>query len=101
MEDEASTHQARYTQAVHREYQILKLEFAPCSPDLNLIETMWGLLEDRLNTRRPRITEKNEMMMAIQEEWNHITEERILAFVNTMPERIQAVIAANGGHTRW
>ena len=41
------------------------------------------------------------MMIAIQEEWDQLTEERILAFVNTMPDRIQAVIATNGGHTRW
>ena len=74
---------------------------APLLPNLNLIENVWGVLKDRLDARRPRVSGKEEMMIAIQEEWDHITEERILAFVNTMPQRIQAVIAANGGHTRW
>lgn len=42
-----------------------------------------------------------EMNNAILEEWDRITEEEIFAFVDSMPKRIEAVIAAEGGHTRW
>lgn len=35
------------------------------------------------------------------EEWERISEEDILKFVDSMPQRIQAVIANHGGHTRW
>lgn len=41
------------------------------------------------------------MRDAILEEWNRITKEEILESVECIPERIGAVIAANGGHTRW
>jgi hypothetical protein len=38
---------------------------------------------------------------AAKEEWDQITEEEISRLVDSMPERIEAVIAASGGHTRW
>lgn len=41
------------------------------------------------------------MRAAIGEEWARISEEDILKHVDSMAERIQAVIAAQGGHTRW
>lgn len=68
---------------------------------LNPIENIWNLLKNRLNASIPRPTGKAEVRAAVLEEWNHITEENIQKFVDSMPEHIQAVIAANGGHTRW
>jgi len=41
------------------------------------------------------------MGQAIREEWEGISEAHLLRFVDSMPERIQAIIAASGGHTRW
>lgn len=41
------------------------------------------------------------MRDAILEAWAKILAEEILKLVDSMPERIAAVIAANGGHTRW
>lgn len=41
------------------------------------------------------------MKLAIMEEWKKVIEEEILSFVYSMPERIKAVIEAEGGHTRW
>jgi len=38
---------------------------------------------------------------AIKEVWDGISEVHLLTFVDSMPERIQAVITASGGHTRW
>jgi len=41
------------------------------------------------------------MTAAVQEAWDQIDPNQILDYVDSMPDRIQAVIAANGGHTRW
>ncbi|RPB11987.1 hypothetical protein P167DRAFT_488465 [Morchella conica CCBAS932] len=77
------------------------LDWPPFSPNLNPIENIWSLLKDRLNTRRPRPRRREEIRTAILEEWDLITSEEITKYVDNMPERIQAVIDANGGHTHW
>jgi hypothetical protein len=39
--------------------------------------------------------------VAILEEWNAITIDEIRRVVDNMPQRVQAVLAAEGGHTKW
>ncbi|KAF2488750.1 hypothetical protein BU16DRAFT_473320, partial [Lophium mytilinum] len=52
------------------------------SPDLNPIENLWKLIKERA-------------------EWDKITEEELEELIKSMPKRIQAVIAAQGGPTKW
>ncbi len=42
-----------------------------------------------------------EMQEAFRWAWEQINEDFILHLVSSMPDRMAAVIAANGGHTRW
>ncbi|KAF8245688.1 hypothetical protein K440DRAFT_686649, partial [Wilcoxina mikolae CBS 423.85] len=44
---------------------------------------------------------KEQVKQALLEEWDRITPEDILKYVNSMPQRIKAVLEADGGHTRW
>lgn len=71
------------------------------SPDLNPIENAWNLLKNRINQRDPRPRGVQGMREAITAEWDALTEDEILEYVDSMPERIAAVIEAGGGHTKW
>ena len=80
----------------------------PYSPDLNCIEHIWYLLKDRLNKQAPHlegITNKERQKEVILEwlprVWAEISDEIIDSLVASMPERIQAVIDANGWQTRY
>lgn len=41
------------------------------------------------------------MREAIIEQWERIIEAEISEFIDSIPERIEAVIEANGSYTRW
>ena len=70
-------------------------------PNLNPIENVWFLLKDRLNKRYLLPQGLEGIGEAIKEEWNGISEVHLLTFVDSILERIEAVIAASGGHTCW
>lgn len=53
-----------------------------------------------LTDGNPRPKGRVEVRAAVLYECDRINEEDIQKFVDSMPERIQAVLAANGGHTR-
>jgi hypothetical protein len=101
MEDGASAHRAGYTKAIREHLGIPKLDHPASSPDLNPIENLWRLIKYRINKRNPRPTTKEAVKQAIIEEWNAITVEEIQSFVDDMPNRMEAVREAQGGHTKW
>ena len=77
------------------------MEWPASSPDLNPIENVWRLLKARLRKRANRPHTSEAMKHAIQEEWEALRLEDYLHYIRSMPERVQAVIAARGGHTKW
>ena len=101
MEDGAAAHKARGTQAVRDEYGIESVDWVPSSPDLNPIEAVWRKIQGRLNKRADRATTAEGVCLQIKEEWAALTTEEILELVDSMPDRVKSVIAANGGHNQY
>ena len=69
------------------------------SSDLYSIENLWNYIKYRIwNSENPPrgIT---ELRAAIRREWDLISHERILEYIDTMPERIRICIERNGGYT--
>ena len=75
--------------------------WASKSPDLNLMEGVWRLLKARINRRIPRPNTNPLMREAIEAEWANITEHDLEQLLATMPARVQAVLSAQGGHTKY
>lgn len=70
------------------------------SPDLNPIENCWQVVGRRLAERKP--VNKQELQEAIIHVWHHVLDkEYILKLIRSMPSRIQAVIKARGGVTKY
>jgi transposase len=69
------------------------------SPDLNPIENVWRILKYRIGKRLPRnLTELRQYLI---EEWDRLSLEDYDKYIKEMPQRCDAVIQAEGGHTKW
>ena len=101
MEDGAAAHRAKITSETYQHLRITKIKWSASSSDLNPIENVWRLLKARLQKRANRPLTLEAMKHAIQEEWEALCLEDYLHYIRSMPECVQAVIAARGGHTKW
>ena len=99
MKDNASIHTAKLTKEYHAYYGVERMEWPARSSDLNPIENVWRLLKARVGRRCPRTDA--EVRQYIQEEWDRMDLEDFKKYIESMPERCQAVIDADGEHTKW
>jgi transposase len=101
MKANAAAHRAKIALETHQHLGITKIEWPVSSPDLNPIANVWRLLKARLRKRANRPHTLEAMENAIREEWEALRLEDYLRYFRSLPERVQAVIAARGGHTKW
>ncbi len=77
------------------------LQWPPMSPDLNLIENLWSSLKLRVDAQRPQSAVHLERLAG--KEWAALTSDRVRVgrLFDSMEQRLNAVVAANGGFTRY
>lgn len=100
-QDNARPHAARLTKNFLQAQGIEVLQWMPYSPDLNPIEHLWDELGRRIAASGRRPTTRPMLIQALQAEWNAIPQERIRRLVQSMRQRCQACVQAQGGHTRY
>lgn len=98
VEDNAKVHTAKATRGKAEELGMRFLAHPPSSPCLNPIEHVWNLLKRRLAAVNPRPTTQEGLFAAAEEIWASIPQEKIDRLINSMPDRIEACISANGGY---
>jgi len=66
------------------------------SSDLNPIENLWHILKVRIINRKDKLRNTEELIVALKEEWVKLNIEMINKLCDSMPQRLQAVIANKG-----
>ena len=100
-QDNARPHTARTTQAFLRQNNIDVLPWPSKSPDLNPIEHIWDELDRRVRTRQHQPNTLAELRTALTDEWNRLPQGVISRTILSMRRRLQAIVNARGGHTRY
>jgi hypothetical protein len=82
-------------------HSIPTFPYPPSSPDVSPIQPVWLVLKKHI--RAHPIQPKNyvELQQAIFEAWNAIPSADTDIVIDRMPRIVDAVIASNGGHTKY
>ena len=104
MQDNAPGHAVKETKALLEQLAIVVVNWPPYSPDLNPIETLWKHIKEYLQARYGdcKFKSYDEQKERIQEAWNKIVTPGLLQeLIESMPDRMQAVIDAKGKFTKY
>jgi transposase len=101
MHDNARPHTAGIVRDYLHEVNIAQMEWPSVSPDINPIEHVWDMLGRRVRSRVPAPMTLDDLRGALLEEWETIPQNAISHLVEGMPRRMEAVVQARGGNTRY
>ena len=96
----APVHEARSIQkCFFFEIGVEEYDWFAQSPDLNRGKHLWDELEHRLRARPNRPKSVPDLTNALLAEWKQVPAAMFKNLVDSLPRRMEAVIAAKGGPT--
>lgn len=76
-----------------------QLEWPPYSPDISPIENIWAWLKNEVAKDSPQTIEA--LKKSIHKNWNRITPNFLVSYIDSMPNRIGDLIASQGGRISY
>lgn len=101
MHDNAPCHTSTAVKTYLTQQRVDVIEWPPYSPDLNPIENLWQWMKRKLEVDYPVCHSAEEIEERIFEIWKTITPEMCSAYCENYHKRLLAVMAANGGYTKY
>ncbi len=98
-QDLAVAHTAKGTKSWFNDHGITVLDWPANSPDLNPTENIWGIVKRKMRDTRPN--NADDLKAVIKVTWAFITPEQYHRLIASMTRRIDAVIHAKGGPTKY
>ncbi len=109
MQNNASIHRVRKSKLWFQEMSIEVMKWPSYSFDLNLIENLWALLKKKAYKVYPDLDKlkgkgeeaETQLFQILQKAWGNIREKVIEGLISSMPRRCEALIIAEGWHTKY
>ena len=109
VQDNAPIHTFRGVKQYLEEMDMTVMEWPPYSPDMNPQEHNWWPLKENVHNVRPEIIQtpggaeavRSALKEVLPIAWNAIPRERMRKLINSMPRRVQALVDAEGWHTKY
>ncbi|CAK9806319.1 Transposable element Tc3 transposase [Anthophora plagiata] len=100
-QDNAAIHVSKYSREWFKTRDIPLIEWPACSPDMNPIENLWGIMARNIYANGRQFTDTAALKEKIKRCWEEIPITITNNLINSMPSRIFALIQNNGGHTKY
>ena len=100
-QDGAPLHRAKSTINWLEQNSVETMPQPASSPDVVPIEPLWHNLKELIRARPHIPTSLDELKVAVYEAWDQLTVKDVDSHIDTMEERVRAVLEAKGGHTKY
>jgi len=100
MEDNAPPHK-KVCIPVRKELGMKRYQHPPNSPDLNPIENIWTHMKHVISKECAHVISQKVINKVVVSLWNDFEDHKWDHLIESMPERIQAVIKAKAGSTHF
>lgn len=100
-QDNAPVHTARIIKSWFHAEHIEVLTWPPYSPDLNIIENVWGWMARKVYEGGRQFEDQDSLIAAIKDVWKELSLNYLKSLYDSIPNRIFEVILNNGGNTHY
>ncbi len=88
-------HKSRLSMAWFADNQVEVMDWPARSPDLNPIEHIWSMIDQRISGSLAQLEEE------LVRQWNAVTRTECVNLIESMPERIRLCLKAQGGYFKY
>jgi transposase len=99
--DGAPSHTSKLTKRWLADHGISVFPHPPSSPDVNTIEPVWHKLKTIIRALSHQPMTVSKLIKAVHNAWDALEIPNIDKYIDTMPDRVQDILEADGGHTRF
>lgn len=100
-QDNDPKHKCHKARKWFNDHGIEVLPWPAQSPDLNPIKHLWGHLKKTIGGHEKAPAGMLELWERIQKKWEDIPKEVCQNLIESMPRRVEAVLKAKGGYTKY
>ena len=97
VDDNASYHRVKDVVDWKRKMRFSLFEWPSYSPDLNLIENVWGAIEDKLYDSKKYLNKPEDVWQKAQQLWHEVGVTYLQNLYRSLPDRIENVLKNKGG----
>ena len=73
--------------------------FPPWSPDLQVIENVWGKMKEIISKQNISCT--HDLWRALVHEWNNVSNDYVAKLYDSIPKKVNNAVVNKGGSTKY